>query len=230
MEAPSPVNVEDKSTKDIILDDLKKVYKDILSKYLDEREYKENKIRAWIDNILSEAKDYFIKKYPNYDIFLHVFVSTRNVYFRSNSDVIYCKSTDNNTSISFITDHLYSAIYFFFFQKKDLPFTLEDYESEIMQRGNDIMIKHLEDRKYNYDKIKQYNSDINNEHINLILEKIENNQIIRCFCLNEIFQVPIKGKYAYKSLCYGKNIYSKICQSYSNDSLICFHHLFFFKS
>ena len=230
MEAPSPVNAEDKSTKDIIREDLKKAYKDILSKYLDEREYKENKIKSWIDNILSEAKDYFIKKYPNYDIFLHVFVATRNTYFRSNYNVIYSEKTDDDSSTSFLTDQLYSCIYFFFFQKKDLTFTLEDCESEIMQKGNDIMIKHLEERKYNYDKIQEYNKNINNEHIDFILEKIENNQAFKCYCLNEIFQVPIKGKYVYKSLCYGKNIYSKISQSYANDSLICFHHLFFFKS
>ena len=230
MEAARPVDSEDKSTKDIILEDLKKVYKDILIKYLDEREYKENKIRTWIDNILSDARDYFIKKYPNYDLFLHVLVKTRNIYFRSNSHVIFFNKTDDYDNTSFITDHLYSIIYFFFFKKNNLTFTLEDYESEIIQKGNDIMIKHLEDRKYNYDKIKEYNININKEHINFILEKIENNQTFRCYCLNEIFEVPIKGKYTYKSLCYGKNIYSKICQSYANDSLICFHHLFFFKS
>ena len=230
MEASIPVNAENIITKDIILEDLKKAYKDILSKYLDEREYKENKIKSWIDNILSDAKDYFIKKYPNYDIFLHVFVKTRNINYRSNHNVIYSKKTDDYDSTSFITDHLYSIIYFFFFQKKDLTFTVKDYESEIMQKGNDIMIKYLEDRKYDEDKIKEYNININKEHIDFILEKKENKKFFRCYCLNEIFKVPIKGKYVYKSLCYGKNIYSKICQSYANDSLICFHHLFFFKS
>jgi len=50
--------------------DLQNEYKKILEKHLSGRTIKEDKINSWMDNILSDAKEYFIKNYPNYDLFL----------------------------------------------------------------------------------------------------------------------------------------------------------------
>ena len=114
---------------------------------------------------------------------------------------------------------------FFFFKHYNLDYSLEGSECDIIRKGNEILSKNLENRKYVLEKIKQYNSDINNEHINYILEKVNK---LRCFTLNRIFQNPIK-RYYYNYLIHGKEIYSKIFQTYSNDSLTCYHEVFFFK-
>ena len=117
-------------------------------------------------------------------------------------------------------------MYFNLNSRYKLNYSLEEYENEIIQKGNDILIKYLEERKFNYDKCYNYNKDINNEHCNFIVEK-ENK--CRCYILNEIYKNPIQNKYYFKYLIHGKEIYSKIIQTYSNDSLTCCHYVFFFK-
>jgi len=226
--APGPNKEENKETQInmIILDDIKNKFKDILIKHLDERKFKEEKVYSWMKNILIDAKEYFIKKYPDYDIFLYVYICPKNIYFRSNCTSISISNIDWCSSIGLNTDDLYCAFYFFYFKHYNLNYSLEECENEIIKKGNDILIKYLEERKYNYDKCLNFNKNINEEHINFIFEK-ENH--CRCFILNEIYQNPIHNNYYFKYLIHGKDIYSKIMQTYSNDSLTCCHNLFFFK-
>ena len=224
MSAPSQAN-SNESIKEQINKDLEKAYKEILIKHLDDRAIKEEKINFWMNNILIEAKEYFIKKYPNYNIFLDVYIYPRNVYFRSNATSISLPSSDWVNSVNFQTDYLFSILYFFYYKNTSLDYNLEEFENEIIQTGNSLLQKFLDERKYNYDKILKYNENINNEHIEFILKKEDR---LRCFCLNEIYQNPIQSKYFYKYISYGKEIYSKIFQTYVNDSLISFHILFFF--
>ena len=124
------------------------------------------------------------------------------------------------------TDALYVTLRFFFYKDYKLSYSLDNIESSIIQKGNELLIKYLEDRKFVYDKLNGYNSSINNEHINYILEKEKN---LRCYMLNRIFKNPVGGKYFFKYLSYGKDIYNKIFQTYTNDSLISCHEIFFFK-
>ena len=44
-----------------ITNDLKVAFKTILEKYLGGRTIKEDKIKSWMNNILTDAKEYFIK-------------------------------------------------------------------------------------------------------------------------------------------------------------------------
>ncbi len=97
-----------------MIDDLKAIYKEILIKHLDERKIKEEKIYSWMNNILIDAKDYFIKKYPDYDIFLYTYIYPKNVYFRSNYTSISLTNTDSISSVSLRTDDLFGILYFFF--------------------------------------------------------------------------------------------------------------------
>lgn len=62
MEAAKPAENTNKSLKDKIFDDLGENFKQILNKHLDDRIYNENKSKTWIDNILFDIKDYFLKK------------------------------------------------------------------------------------------------------------------------------------------------------------------------
>ena len=107
-----------------------------------------------------------------------------------------------------------------------MNYFLDEYEDEIILKGNEIIEKYLDGRKYNYDKLTNYNDGINSEHINFILSK---KIYLICFCLNIIYPNPLKSKYYFKYLSYGKEIYSKIFQTYTNDSLKCNHYIFFFK-
>ena len=95
----------------------------------------------------------------------------------------------------------------------------------IIQKGSDILKKYLQDRNYG-EECTNYNKYINEEYSDFILKKEKN---LRSFFLSHIYQNPIQGKYYFKYLSHGKNIYSKFVQTYENDSLNCCHYLFFFK-
>ena len=215
----TPINVT-------ITNDLKKVYKEILEKHLDGREFNENKILTWMNNILIDAKEYFIKKYNKYDLFLYVYTCPRNVYFHSNCYSISLKNIDWVDFVNFQTDKMFSSLYFFFYSHVDLKYSIDDIESEIIQNANEIIEKYLEGRNYNLVQKNNYSNNINVDETNFIINK-ENK--CRCFFLNEIYQNPIKSKFYFKYLSYGKDIYSKIMQTYVNDSLKCYHYTFFFK-
>ena len=60
MTAPTAVN-STTSIKEEIRNDLKKKYKEILIKHLDDRPFKEDKVKLWMNDILMDAKEYFIK-------------------------------------------------------------------------------------------------------------------------------------------------------------------------
>ena len=213
-----PINMQ-------IKNDLQKEYKKILEKHLSGRIIKEDKINSWMDNILADAKEYFIKKYPNYDLFLFVFVFPQNVYFYSHSYSISMIDTDWVDSEDLLTDDLYGCIYFFYYKKYGLDYQIESYENEIIQKGSELLKKYLEDRKYG-DEMKNYLKYINDEYTDFILSK---NKYLRCFFLCHLYPNPFPGKYYFKYLSYGKNIYSKFVQTYENDSFNCCHYLFFFK-
>jgi hypothetical protein len=225
MSTPAPAN-STTSIKEEISNDLKKKYKEILIKHLDDRPFKEDKVKLWMNDILMDAKEYFIKKYPNYDLFLYNYIGPENLYFRSKCISIGLVDSDWSDSVNFQTDTLYSILYYLCYKKTNLSYSIEENEAEIIQKGNEILGKFLDERKYNYDKALNYNTNINDEHINFILTKEKN---CRCFCINEIYQKPIQNKYFFKYISHGKSICSKIFQTYVNDSLISCHNLFFFK-
>ena len=223
MTAPPPSGELPKNKQ--ITNDLKEEYKKILEKHLDGRILKEDKINSWMNNILSDAKEYFLKKYPDYNLFLHIYVCPKDVYFYSYSSSISLKASDWNDSIVFTTDNLYSCLYFFFYKECNLKYEIEDYENYIVQKGNGILKKYLQDRKYGIE-CKKYNEYINNEYSDLVLSK---EKYLRCFFLGEIYENIEKNKYFYKYISIGKNIYSKIIHTYENDSLVCLFYSFFFK-
>ena len=76
------------SIKDQIGKDLNEKYKEILKKHLDDRRFNIDKIYAWINNILEDAKEYFIKKYIDYNLFLYCYICPKSLTFRSNYTTI----------------------------------------------------------------------------------------------------------------------------------------------
>ena len=226
MEAAKPAMTTNKTSKDKMIDDLKTNYQRILIKHLDDRTYNENKIKNWIDNILSDAKEFAIKNYSDFDIFLFCFIAQRNVYFNSNDKHISITETDGSGMTLFRSDNIYCEFRFFIFKHYTLDYSLNTFESEIIRKGNELMIKYLEDRKYNQEKNDSYIQNINKEYLDYVLTI---NNKLRCFEASYIFQTPIKGKYYFNYTSHGKDIYKTIFQSYQNDSLLMTLDIFFFK-
>jgi len=223
MSTPTPSSELPKNKQ--ITNDLIKEYKNILEKHLDGRTIKEDKINIWMNNIIADAKEYFIKKYPDYNLFLHIFICPKDFYFYSYISSISIPNKDWNDKVTFSTDDLYSCFCFFFYKECNLNYEIEDYESLIIKKGNEILKKYLQDRKYG-EECKKYNEYINQEYSNFIFSKEKN---LRCFLLGEIYQNIGANKYFYKYASHGKKIYSKIIQTYDNDSLTCCFYTFFFK-
>jgi len=226
MEAAKPAGNTNKNLKEKILDDLGVNFKNILSKHLDDRAYNENKIKTWIDNILFDSRDYFINKYSDYDIFLFCFISQKNVYFNVNIRQIFLEKTDGSNWVNFKSDNIYCVLFFFFYKHYTLDYNLQGSESDIIKKGNELIVKYLEDRKYNPDKNVDYINNINIEHFDYLIKK---NNKLRAFATTFIFENPIKGKYDFNYLSHGKDVYKTMFQSYQNDSLLCTHDIFFFK-
>ena len=140
MEAAKPTqNTPEISKKDEIINDLKKEYKQILINYLDEREFKDEKIKLWVNNILNEAKNYFTRKYMDYDLFLFCLVSEKGVFFRQNAMYAGIQDTDKSSFVDFETDSLYVFLNFFFFEHYNLSYSIEESESEIIRFGQEIL-------------------------------------------------------------------------------------------
>jgi len=225
MEPAKPAKNVNKILKNNLFDDLQEEYKKILNKHLDDRTYNENKIKNWMNYILLDAKEYFIKKYPDYDLFILCFICDMKTYLIERNDNICIVKTDGSYIVKFENDNLYCSLHYFFFKKQNLNYSLVGIEADIIKKGNQLLFKYLEDRKFNYDKNNKYSENINNEHNNFILEKISG---LRLFVINRIFKNPI-SKFDFTYISHGKDIYKSIFQNYQNNSLICTHDLFFFK-
>ena len=221
MEAPKPINLRDEINKD-----LSQAFNEILIKHLDDRNFNEEKIKIWTNNILNEAKEYFRLKYSDYDLFLLNFIYPTNIFYSSNATSICIEETDLYFVVTFQSAYLYCCLYYFFYKKYTLTYNIDDYESEIIQKGYEILGKFLDERKYDKDKVLNYINNINSDITKYILEK---EQYLRCLCITEIYENPIKGKYFFKYLSHGKQIYSKIFLNYINESLICCLSIYFFK-
>ena len=230
MAAPTPkessYSINNLSEKEIIKSDLIGKYKEILQIHLEDRTFKEEKVKSWLNNILLDAKDYFVKKYKNYDIFLFAQIAPRNLYYRSNADAILIDDSDAHNFVDYYNEFFYCILRYIFYRHYDFDYSIEKYEDEIIQKTNEILKKYLEDRKFNKENNEKNNININSEIVNYILEKEKN---LRIFTINKIYKKPLLGKFCFKYLSYGKNIYSKIIQTYDNEDLECIHFLFFFK-
>ena len=229
MTTPPPIDYKpknDTSLKDQIKEDLIQKYKEILKIHLDGRAFKEDKVKFWLNNILTDAKEYFIKKYPNYDIFLFTQICDGQIYYRSNSNAILVTKTDAHDFADYKSDDFYCILRFAFMKHYNLDYNIEEYEDAIIQKGDEILRKYLEDRKFIHENADDNNIRINDEYVNFILEK---EKYLRVFVISKIYKKPVPGKYYFKYLCHGKDIYTKIIQTYDNENLECVHFLFFLK-
>ena len=232
MDAPTPIDFTHSSKnnqlseKEKIKSDLTEKYKEILKIHLEGRTFKEEKVKSWLNNILIDAKDYFVKKYPNYDLFLFAHIISQNLFYLSNSDGILSNASDAHNFVYYSNEFFYCILRFVFYKHYDLNYSIENYEDEIIQKTNEILKKYLEDRKFIKENAEKNNLNINSEIANFIIDK---EKYLRVFIINKIYKKPLLGKFCFKYLSHGKNIYSKIIQTYDNDDLQCINYVFFFR-
>ena len=226
MEAPKPALDSIPTQKNVMHDYLEENFKKILNKYLDDRTYNENKIKNWIKDILLDAKEFSKKAYPDYDIFIYCFIAQRNVDCNSVSNQILIIETDGGYLTDFKNDSIYCELRYFYFKHYQLDYSLDTFESDIILKANELMVKYLEDRKFNHDKNIGYINNIKNEYLDYIWSI---NNKLRCMAIIYIFKTPIKGKYYFDYLAYGKDIYKTLFHCYQNDSLLCLNETFFFR-
>ena len=62
----------------------------------------------------------------------------------------------------------------FFYKHYNLVYSINDIEPNIIQKGNEILERNLEGKKYNYYKSLENCVNINKEYINYILSKEKN--------------------------------------------------------
>ena len=116
MAAPPPSQFK---TSEIALDkeqiklDLINKYREILKIHLEGRTFKVDKIKSWLNNILIDAKEYFIQKYQNYDLFLFTQMRPQTLVYRSNSSGILYNITDSYYFVDYENADFYCVLSFF---------------------------------------------------------------------------------------------------------------------
>jgi len=224
MEAPVP----DINNKINIINDLKEQYSKILTKYLVDRVYNENSVKTWTNDILLEAKEYFIQKYSDYNLYLYCLISEAKTPFSQDYSCIFNGSNDIMSWVDFKNDSITCVLSIMIFKINNLDDSINDFESNIIKKGNEIIIKYMENRKFSPTHNITLINNITKEHNDFIIEKV-GNKMVRTFSICRIFQNPLDGKYDFNYTCYGKDIYRVIFLNYQNDFLICDYELFFFK-
>ena len=210
--------------KDDIFKDLSEKGKEILSKHLDGRIYKESKIYEWINLILNDSENYFKNKYPLYNIFVYCAIFSNNTSFYSNYTSICVSSSESATISIFKSDQLYSCLYFFYFKNFNSDPCLS-LEPKILFSGNKLLCDIFDERKYN-EKTSNYCKRLNDEHITNILN-IDRSR--RYFFLTLAFKKPlIEFSYNYRYI-YPHSL-KEIIQTFFTSDTEILHFIFMFSN
>ena len=169
MEAPVP----DINNKINIINDLKEQYSKILTKYLVDRVYNENSVKKWTNDILLEAKEYFIEKYSDYNLYLYCLISEAKTPFSQDYSCIFNGSNDIMSWVDFKNDSITCVLSIMIFKINNLDDPTNDFESNIIKKGNEIIIKYMENRKFSPTHNITLINNITKEHNDLLLKKLE---------------------------------------------------------
>ena len=137
MEAPVP----DINNKINIINDLKEQYSNILTKYLVDRVYNENSVKKWTNDILLEAKEYFIQKYSDYNLYLYCLISEAKTPFSQDYSCIFNGSNDIMSWVDFKNDSITCVLSIMIFKINNLDDSINDFESNIIKKGTVWFLK-----------------------------------------------------------------------------------------
>ena len=219
MTAPPPTAL----STEYILEEMKKVSKDVLEKHLVGRRFIPEKVKIWGDNIISEIYSILSKKYPQYGFCIFFYISDITA-FVSDNRCIYYSETDVKFLASFHTNDFYSEIRLIAVKKRNLQKNFLDIanDSELFMNINKKISNLLSDRIFIYEPFQKLLDTLCLEINNLLLER--DNRYCS-YHIGYINKLPTKGIYFYHK--FFNLEFWPIFFSYSNDSFNCRIFLFF---
>ena len=219
MTAPPPSAL----STDYILEEMKKVSKNVLEKHLDCRRFIPEKVKIWGDDIISEIYSILSQKYPQYGFCIFFYMSDITAYVSDNR-CIYYSETDVKFVVPFNTNDFYSEIRLFATKKRNnLKNFLDNINnSELLMNINKKISNLLSDRKFVFEHFQKLLDSLCLEINNLLLAR--NNRPCS-YHIGFINKLPTQGIYFHYK--FFNLEFLPIFFSYSNDSFNCRIYLFF---
>ena len=219
MTAPPPSAL----STDYILEEMKKVSKNVLEKHLGCRRFISEKVKIWGDDIISEIYSILSQKYPQYGFCIFFYMSDITAYVSDNRSIYYSE-TDVKFVVPFNTNDFYSEIRLFATKKRNnLKNFLDNINnSELLMNINKKISNLLSDRKFVFEPFQKLLDSLCLEINNLLLAR--NNR--HCsYHIGFINKLPTQGIYFHYK--FFNLEFLPIFFSYSNDSFNCRIYLFF---
>jgi len=210
--------------KDIISKDLRNKGKELLSKHLDGRSYKEDKVDKWIKTILDECEQYFKEKYLSYHLFMLCDVCSKDTYFYTNKSGLLNLSKERYIFSIFKTEELFSCIHLFFF-KDFISVANSCLEPKILSYGNKLLYEIFDERKFDKNMV-DYCLRFNTE-FEKYFHKLDNKR--RIYNVTNAFKKPLKNfSYSYRAIC--PYHLSTIVQTFFTKDTEIYHYAFIFSN
>ena len=218
MTAPPPSAL----STDNILEEMKKVSKNVLEKHLDCRKFNSEKVKILGDDIITEIYSILSKKYPQYGFCISFYMSDITT-FLSDSQCIYYSETDLFFVVPFNTNEFYSEVRLFAAKKRN---TLKNFldninNSELLMNINKKISNLLSDREFVYEPFQKLLNSLCLEINNLLLERKDRPCSYHIGFINKL---PTKGIYFHYK--FFNLEFLPVFFSYSNDSFNCRIYLF----
>ena len=198
--------------------EITKYGKTIFEKYLTGRDFKEEKVSVWQENIIDDVLDFCNKNFNNYNFFIISFLSPSSSSYNSSASGIFIDKTDsyfsfNNGNKSIF--HIELRI-FYFINKLKPKGNYNSIENKIIKKNIDIHKKILDSRKYSFSSCDKYINSIPKELTNYILE-IDKSRYY--YCVIYLFENKEKDWFVNFKYSGNKPINSKIIELYSGENI-----------
>ncbi len=204
--------------KEKMENEITKFGKKIFEKYLSGREFNEEKVFLWQENIIDDILDYCNKNYNNYNFFIISFLSPSSSSYNSSASGIFIDKTDsyfsfNNGNKSIF--HIEIRIFYFIYKLKAKG-NYNSIENKIIKKNNEIHRKILDERKYSFSSCDKYINSIPNELTNYILE-IDKSRYY--YCVIYLYETKEKDWSVNFKYTGNKPINSKIVELYTGKNI-----------
>ena len=209
-----------RSNLEQIEEDMKGIIKTILEKYLSCREFNQENVKNWGENIMSEIHQNISEIYPQFGYGIFFYMSERTAYV-SNHRAIYYDQTDLMLLVSYKTDDFYSEIRLVACKKRESQQNFLNNDQDFYININNKLSDYLSGRIFDLDKFSEIIDDIL-EKVNKMLLNKENYPC--SYLIGYINEQPETG------VCFHHKFFdlkfSPVTFEYSNNSFTCRLFLF----
>ena len=209
-----------RSNLEQIEEDMKGIIKTILEKYLSCREFNQENVKNWGENIMSEIHQNISEIYPQFGYGIFFYMSERTAYV-SNHRAIYYNQTDLMLLVSYKTDDFYSEIRLVACKKRESQQNFLNNDQDFYININNKLSDYLSGRIFDLDKFSEIIDDILEKVNKMLLNK----QNYPCsYLIGYINEQPETG------VCFHHKFFdlkfSPVTFEYSNNSFTCRLFLF----